>query len=181
MTNLARALALLSLALFVASCGDSGTTAEEPPAQARHAEPTDPDGPDGPLPARSNEVNLNAETAGRGAQAPCSLVSRGQAQDILGGSLQKPVEAAQGPTCIFRSNDGKRFVTLAVQTRDVDALTRQVKGRQPMEVGSRDGFCSVQGQPTLYVPLTADQVLTVTAPCLMAEELARRALRRLER
>jgi Protein of unknown function (DUF3558) len=182
MTNLARALALLTLTLLVASCGDSGgQTAQEPPPAARHAEPTDPDGPDGPLPARSNEVNVDAESAGDVAVAPCSLVSREQAQAIVGGSLEKPIEAPQGPTCIFRSSDGERFVTLAVQSRNAEQLQRELRRPKEVEVAERDAFCNDRGQPTLYVPLSKHQVLSVAAPCAMARELAAQALRRLER
>ena len=47
---------------------------------------------------------------------PCNLVSKAQAGAIVGAPLQDPLEAPQGPTCIYRSQDGKRFVTLAVQS-----------------------------------------------------------------
>lgn len=180
MTVLARALALLILALLVASCGDSGPTAQAPPDRARHAAATDPDGSEGPLPARSNEVNVDAAGAAD-AVAPCTLVSRAQAQAILGGSLEKPVEAPQGPTCIYRSGDGKRFVTLAVQSRSVEQLTKELKLRDAIDVGEREAFCHDAGQPTLYMPLTKNQVLSVAAPCILAQRFAARALRRLER
>ena len=145
---------------------------------AQRSAPVDPDGK-GPLPARSNEVNAGTEAAGAGPTAPCRLVTRSQAQTILGQTVQKPIEAPQGPTCIFRSDDGKQFVTLAVQQRSVKDLMREVRNREAVKVNDSVGFCGREGQQTLYVALSPQRVLSVAAPCDVAQEFAKRAMKQL--
>jgi hypothetical protein len=180
-----RAIALISLTtLLIAACGgsgDGGSAAQpEPTVVAKQSAPVDPDGK-GPLPARSNEVNAGSEAAsGSSPKAPCRLVTRSQAQTILGQTVQKPVEAPQGPTCIFRSDDGKQFVTLAVQQRSVKDLMREVGKREAVKVNDSVGFCGRKGQQTLYVALSPQRVLSVGAPCEVAQEFAERAMRQLQ-
>jgi hypothetical protein len=91
---------------------------------------------------------------------PCNLVTKAQAGAIVGAPLQDPLEAPQGPTCIYRSQDGKRFVTLAVQSVAFSKLKHQM-------------------QPILYVPLSGSRVLSVAAPCQVARKFAARAVPRL--
>ncbi len=174
------ALALCGSLLLVSACGggdDGAKTPSEPAADARLTPPVDPDA-DGPLPARSNEVNAAGKASGK-ASAPCTLVSRDQAQSILGGPVAAPVEAPQGPTCIYRSKDGKRFVTLVVQSRSVRDLRSELARPKAVAVAGSKGFCGEKGRPTLYVPLSAQRVLSVAAPCATAKLFADRALRRL--
>ena len=111
---------------------------------------------------------------------PCNLVTRAQARAILGGPIQAPVEAPQGPTCIYRSQSGKTFITLAVQTLDFDRLKKQMRRPQSVAVSNRAGYCGTYGQPMLYVSLSGKRVLSVAAPCPVAKQFAARAVARLE-
>jgi hypothetical protein len=110
---------------------------------------------------------------------PCALVTKAQAQAILGTTLLEPQEAAQGPTCIYRSRSGKQFVTLALQSADFDKLRPQLKHRRRITISDRIGYCGTYGRPILYLPLSGDRVLSVSAPCDTARQFAVRAVPRL--
>jgi hypothetical protein len=110
---------------------------------------------------------------------PCNLVTKAQAGAIVGAPLQDPLEAPQGPTCIYRSQDGKRFVTLAVQAVPFSKLKRQMHKRLQVDVSNKTAFCGMLGQPILYVPLSGSRVLSVAAPCQVARKFAARAVQRL--
>lgn len=110
---------------------------------------------------------------------PCNLVTKAQAGAIVGAPLQDPLEAPQGPTCIYRSQDGKRFVTLAVQSVPFSKLKRQMHKRQQVAVSDKTAFCGMLGQPILYMPLSGRRVLSVAAPCQVARKFAARAVLRL--
>ena len=110
---------------------------------------------------------------------PCNLVTKAQAGAIVGAPLQDPLEAPQGPTCIYRSQDGKRFVTLAVQSVAFSKLKRQMHKRQQVAVSDKTAFCGMLGQPILYMPLSGRRVLSVAAPCQVARKFAARAVLRL--
>jgi hypothetical protein len=112
---------------------------------------------------------------------PCGLVSEREARAILGAPVQQPLEAAQGPTCIYRTQTGKSFLTLAVQAIDFRALTKQLHKRQAVHVSGRSGYCGTYGQPLLYVALRGGRVLTVGAPCPVARQFAARAVAQLVR
>ena len=110
---------------------------------------------------------------------PCNLVTKAQAGAIVGAPLQDPLEAPQGPTCIYRSQDGKRFVTVAVQSVAFSKLKHRMHKRQQVDVSNKTAFCGMLGQPILYVPLSGSRVLSVAAPCQVARKFAARAVRRL--
>lgn len=111
---------------------------------------------------------------------PCNLVSRGQARAILGGPVLAPVEAPQGPTCIYRSAHGRSLITLAVQPLDFHRLKQQLHRPQVLAVSKRAAYCGTYGQPMLYVSLSRRRVLSVAAPCAVAKQFAARAVARLE-
>lgn len=113
------------------------------------------------------------------ARRPCTLVTRAQAQALMGAPIVQPLQAPQGPTCIYRSRSGTRFVTLAVQTADFRALRAQLRHRRRIAVSSRTGYCGRLGRPMLVVPLSSGRVLGVAAPCSLAVRFAARAFRRL--
>ena len=106
-------------------------------------------------------------------------MTKAQAGAIVGAPLQDPLEAPQGPTCIYRSQDGKRFVTLAVQSVPFSKLKHQMHKRQQVAVSNKTAFCGMLGQPILYVPLSGSRVLSVAAPCQVARKFAARAVLRL--
>lgn len=110
---------------------------------------------------------------------PCNLVTRQQARKIIGAPMREPLEALQGPTCIYRSRDGKSFTAVAVQPVDIGTLKSHLRLRQRVSVSSRTGVCGTLGQPVLYVPLARGQVLSVTGHCGIAARFARTAVRQL--
>ena len=90
-----------------------------------------------------------------------------------------PVEAPQGPTCIFRARSGKAFVTLAVQKLDISRLKKQLHRAQSVGVAHRAGYCGTYGQQMLYVSLPRQRVLSVAGPCGVARRFAAHAVPRL--
>lgn len=108
--------------------------------------------------------------------SPCNLVTASEARAIVGAPMQQPVEAPQGPTCVYRTRSGKRLISLAVQTTSFNQIKPQIRHRQQVAVSGRAAFCGVYGQPMLYVPLTRGRVLSITAPCATAKGFALRAL-----
>jgi hypothetical protein len=188
-------IALLAIAATtVAACG--GSSAPPPPGspqnplRAKEADqiPATADG-------RSNEAGAPSGGRGRGPGyeqllegqsrhpghrfAPCNLVTRAQARAIAGAPMREPIEAAQGPTCVYRSRDGRIFVTLAVQTLDLGQVRPHMKLRRRVTVAGRTAYCGTYGQPVLYVPLSRGRVLSVGAQCDMARGFAARAVRQL--
>ena len=180
-------LSIAATAVLVAGCGGGSPSA---PAGS----------PDNPLVAeaqtetaagRSNESAPPAEEE-PGFQAlverqsrkpgsrftPC-LVSRAQARAFLGAPAAAPVEAPQGPTCIYRSEDGDAFVTVAVQALDIDRLRRELQLPRAMVVADRRAYCGRRGQAMLYVSLSRNRVLSVGAPCSVARRFATTAGARL--
>ena len=110
---------------------------------------------------------------------PCNLVTRKQAAAILGAPMLDPVEAAQGPTCVYRSKNGRSFVTLAVQSLDFGRIRPHLRLSKRVTVGGRTAYCGTYGQPMLYVPLSGGRVLSVTGRCAIARQFAGRAVRQL--
>ena len=115
-------------------------------------------------------------TAPESRFTPCNLVTSAQARAILGVPVKDPVEAPQGPTCIYQAESGKSFVTLAVQSASLDGLKRQMRGRRAVDVDSRPAYCGTHGQPTLYVSLGGGNVLSIAAPCSIARRFAAKAV-----
>jgi hypothetical protein len=189
-------IAIVLVAALLSACGGQ-------------SKPSPPGSPDNPLVARttasdattSARVNEAASATKKSSKAdeqpgyqklverqgrkprsrftPCNLVTKAQAGAIVGAALQDPLEAPQGPTCIYRSQDGKSFVTLAVQSLQFSKLKRQMHKRQKVAVSNRTAFCGVLGQPVLYVSLSGSRVLSVAAPCKVARQFAATAVRRL--
>jgi hypothetical protein len=112
---------------------------------------------------------------------PCNLVSKAQARAILGAAIQDPLEAPQGPTCIYRTRDGKAFITLAVQPLRFSKLKAQLADRRAVTIASRTAYCGRYGQPMLYLPLSSGRVLSVAARCAVAKKFATTALGQLGR
>jgi hypothetical protein len=110
---------------------------------------------------------------------PCNLVSESQARAILGGPIEKPLEAPQGPTCIYRTTAGDRFITMAVQDAGYAALKKQLRKQQPLTIGDRQAVCGTFGNPMLYVQVSTKRVLTISAPCPTARRFAAKAVEQL--
>jgi hypothetical protein len=110
-----------------------------------------------------------------GANSPCALVTKAQAQAIVGTKLVEPLQAPQGPTCIYQTATGKQQVTLSVQRVDFADLRKQLRNSRRVLVSSKTGYCGTYGRPMLYVPLSGG-VLTIAGPCGVASKFAARAL-----
>jgi hypothetical protein len=111
---------------------------------------------------------------------PCNLVTKAQAQAIVGAPIHDPLEAPRGPTCIYRTQDGKSFITLAVQPLEFSKLKRKIHKREPVNISSASAFCGVLGNPVVYVSLPKHRVLSVGAPCDVGRRFATTALGRLQ-
>ena len=112
------------------------------------------------------------------ASRPCSLVTRDQAREIVGMPIVEPLEAPLGPTCIYQTESGERYVTLAAQDASVERLREQMRDRRAVLVAGRTGYCGTVGGPVLYVPLTDRRTLVVAASCEIARRFAALAVER---
>jgi hypothetical protein len=182
-------LALSSTGIAVTACGGSSTPA--------------PGSPQRPLVAKQTQLGAAAETGRsnegsaspakpsydalvkkqpnhpRSRFTPCNLVTPAQARAIVRAPILDPVEAPQGPTCIYRTRNGKSFVSVAVQAVDFDRLKPRLHLRQRIAVTGRTAYCGTYGQPMLYVPLSGGRVLSVAAHCAIAKKFASAAVRQL--
>lgn len=113
------------------------------------------------------------------AKRPCSLVTRREAAAIIGAPIGEPVQAPQGPTCIYRARAGGRSVSLVVQTADFSKLRGQLRKRRSVRVGERTAYCGQHGRAMLYLRVSARRVLSIAAPCATATAFASRAAARL--
>ena len=111
---------------------------------------------------------------------PCTLVSQSEARSIVGGPMEVPLEAPLGPTCIYQASGHKRSITLAVESINFSQVKRHITHTKQVVVQGRSAYCGNYGQPTTFVPLSGNQVLTVTAPCSEGKLFAARALPRLK-
>jgi hypothetical protein len=184
------ALALAGVAVLLSACGGAPNAGK--PATA-------PGTPDNPMVAKLSEESPSgggneaaASTAPgykklverqtkkpRSQFTPCNLVTPAQASAILGGPIRAPLEAPQGPTCIYRTKTGTTFVTVAVQPLDLSRVKKQLRGQQRVAVSGRPAFCGVYGQPMLYAGLKDGRVLAIGARCKVAQRFAARAVEQL--
>jgi hypothetical protein len=109
------------------------------------------------------------------ASRPCSLVSKTQARAIVGAPIREPLQAPQGPTCIFQTKAGKPYVTVAVQTLNFAKLRKQIRHAHTVSVADRTAYCGTYGKPMLYLPLAGGRVLSIAGPCGMAARFAAKA------
>jgi hypothetical protein len=133
-----------------------------------------------PTPAPGYQRLLEKQTKRpRSGFTPCNLVTPRQAQSILGAPIQAPLEAPQGPTCIYRTRSGSGFVTVSVQTLDLAAIRHAMREPRRIAVSGHRAYCGVYGQPMLYTALPGGRVLSVGARCRVARAFATRAVARL--
>jgi hypothetical protein len=125
-------------------------------------------------------VNNQKKSRPRSRFTPCNLVSKAEAGAIFGSATQDPREAAQGPTCIYRTESGKGFVTVAVQSVSFEDLRGALGQPRQVQVSNRTAYCGQYGQAVLYVPLTRGRVLSIAGPCPVATQFAAKAVPRLK-
>jgi hypothetical protein len=129
---------------------------------------------------------LNDDNPGRAdsghatGRNPCTLVSKTEAQAIIGKPLATPEEAPLGPTCIYRTPGATGYVTVAVESLDFAKIRSQLRHPIKVNIGGRAAYCGDYGQPTTYVSLTGSRVLNVTAPCGLGIRFAAKAIGRLK-
>jgi hypothetical protein len=180
-------IAVLATGLL-AGCGGGGDAPRHDP----------PGSPGNPVPAQPDSVKAGSETAAAvkpgynkllkrqtskptSRFTPCNLVTKSQARAIMRTAIDEPVEAPLGPTCVYRSHDGKASVTVAVSTQSFTRAARQVKQAASLRIADHRAVCGKLGQSTLYVSLKRGQMLSVGAPCVTALKFATTAVRRLDR
>jgi hypothetical protein len=111
---------------------------------------------------------------------PCTLVSLSQAQAITRGAIVTRQEAPLGPTCLYRLRRSKSMITVAIESVSLAQVSGRTSTRRaPVEVGGHRGYCARLGAQMLLVPLRGRQLLTVTAPCVLAQRFAAEALKHL--
>jgi len=147
-----------------------GATVQRPLRDTGGSEVND----DNPGSADSGDFNASADDTN-----PCRLVTKTEAQAILGAPLATPQEAPLGPTCIYQPTDGRAQVTLAVQAISLARLKPRIRHRRKIDVRGRTGYCGTYGQPTTFVALADGSVLTVTGSCQVGRVFAATALTRL--
>jgi hypothetical protein len=177
---------LLVAALALAACGGESRPAKAPAGSTSNplVSGADPDGPQPDAPGQTKPgykalLNKQSRNPAAVADSPCALVTKQQAQRAINVRLIDPMEAPQGPTCIFRDRTGSTFVTLAVQRMSFAQLRAQIHRVRQVSVADRPAYCAVQGAPVLLVPLAHGRTLSVSAQCKVAMGLARFAVPRL--
>jgi hypothetical protein len=128
------------------------------------------------------EPNDEVNASGAKKQNPCTLVSASEAQAIVGKPVGQPTEAPQGPTCIYRPEGAKSFITLAVESKNFSKIEpqSQLHSRISLSVAGHAAYCGTAGgAPTLVVPLSGGKFMAVAAPCPVAASFAAKALSRL--
>jgi hypothetical protein len=128
-----------------------------------------------------NEPNDEVNASGAKTQNPCTLVSRAEAQAIVGKPVGEPTEAPQGPTCIYQAQGAKSYITLAVESKDFSKIEpqSQLHGRMSLTIAGHAAYCGTAGAQTLIVPLPDGKFMAVSAPCPVAASFAAKALGRL--
>lgn len=193
-------IALAFAAALLVACGDDSVSAPlgsaENPLQAeaqetsterRQNEASRP-GPGGAgaeaeseRSAPSYEALLEGQSQNpRGRFSPCNLINKTEAGAIVGGPVENPLEAPQGPTCIYRSRGGESFITVAVQSVDFGKIKPRLNQPVKLAISGRTAYCGQYGQRTLYMPLSQGRVLSIAGPCPVAKQFALAAVRRLE-
>jgi hypothetical protein len=174
-------------ALSACGGGDAPQAAKGAPQNPLHATPDDAASGAG----RANEAGTPAAKAAPGYTkllasqsrkpqtrfSPCDLVSKAKAGSILGYTVVDVTEAPQGPTCLYKGKDASAgLVALAVQVQPVRPLKHAMRQARAVDLDGTKGYCGVSGQPMLYAKLPQGRVLTVTAPCAVAQRFASTAL-----
>jgi hypothetical protein len=202
-TRITLSLAVAACALALTACGDDaekaapGTEANPlaatqpgelstPPATGSGAETEDqgakaPAGEPATAAAKEQAPGYKALLDNQASKprhrfTPCNLVTGREARDIVGEPMEVPVEAPQGPTCIYRPRAGNDLIALAIQDTSFTKIKRRMDDLRRVDVSDRTAYCGTYGQPVLYVPLGAGRLLSVNADCDIARGFAVKAL-----
>ncbi len=174
------------LAAALAACGGDESakslpgSPENPLVSSATPDGTDPDAPGQTARPGYRDLVENQSSKPERRESPCALVTKGQAERIVGGSLLDPLEAPQGPTCIYRDREGTTFISVAIQRGEFGALRDDIDRLRRVSVADRQAYCGVHGAPMLYLPLAQGRVLSVSAQCDVAKRFASTAVPRLD-
>ena len=129
--NAARALGPTTTAQAQLDLVTGGVTAHRPGHGTGGAEPNDgnPGGAD------------RAGQPATGQSDPCKLLSRAEAQAVLGRPINTPVEAPLGPTCVYRPIGAKSFVTLTIESIDLAKAMPRGRNRTRVDVAGTGAAC----------------------------------------
>jgi hypothetical protein len=111
---------------------------------------------------------------------PCNLVTKSEARAILASPVAQPTEAPLGPTCIYRTRDGRAFVTVALQNVKFSEAGRKLSHARKLKVSGRAAVCGKLDKQVLYVSLAPRRMLSVAGPCAVARKFATTAVGRLD-
>ena len=119
-------------------------------------------------------IAVRSPTIAAGATAinPCSLITARQVRAITHEKVKKKVLAPQGPTCIFYFANGRPEITLSIQSGKFTMFAATLQHRRHMFVGRHSAYCGTIGQSLLYVSLPRHQILTISASCVVAKQIA---------
>jgi hypothetical protein len=107
---------------------------------------------------------------------PCALVTKGEAEGILGKGVRVS-EELQGPTCVY-SGSGRQ-VALVVEMGSVKQLREGARSSSPVAIGGHSGYCLRYETTSVVVAAGSGRVLQVTGPCAAGVRFAAAALKRL--
>jgi hypothetical protein len=111
-------------------------------------------------------------------QNPCTLVTRAEAQAIIGASIDAPRVQPLGPTCIYQTAHSSTFITMAVERVNFDQVKPQIQDIVPVSGLGHQAYCGNYGRPTIFVVLDSTRILNVAAPCNVAKQFAAKAMPR---
>jgi hypothetical protein len=186
-TTIGPVVAPLIAACVFAGCG-SQSARHDPPGSPGNPVPAKPEteaaaGSEGAAAVKPGYAKLVQRQTSKPASrfTPCNLVTKAEAGAILRARMDQPVEAPMGPTCIYRSHDGRSFVTLVVTSQSFTQTVRQVAGPVRLRVAHRQALCGTVGPQMLHVSLKAGRTLSIAGPCVAAQKFAETAVGRLDR
>jgi hypothetical protein len=107
---------------------------------------------------------------------PCSLVTRAQANNILGGNV-KISEHLQGPTCVFTGSG--REVSLVVMEVPLKPIIEGARSSRPVKVGGKQAWCVRYEKFSVVTGVGRGRVLQVTGSCAAGVRFAAAALPRI--
>jgi hypothetical protein len=93
---------------------------------------------------------------------PCSLVTRRQANGILGGNV-KVSEHLQGPTCVYTGSG--REITMVVTEVPLTPLVKGASSAKALTIGGHRAWCVRYGTTSVVASVGKDRVLQIAGPC----------------
>lgn len=124
----------------------------------------------------SSDDDVSTRTPGL---KPCTLVKLAEARSITRGAITGVSEAPLGPTCIYKLGRSKTNITLVVETLRFSQIAHQMAKPAKLTVAGHKAYCGRLGLQMMFVQLTRDRTLNVTASCPVAKRFAAVALQRL--